>query len=330
MKKIISILLVLVMALSLAVTVSATEDPVEWSLSEDGKTLSDGTNEYTKYPLSYSESFFPDLAYVFEYAITDNDFTELDVIVPMKTGDIIALRDTYGWESEEIFVTEKGRSILDSFYGGSYSFARFYNDVVTFGGYADIPLDFLNELDRFSGETVELDVKEIGDWDYCTLYVYDSTDTMEHIHGEIYFNEDSYYYINYDALDNSYFDSDGFFSYRSGTVTALKLDSEKISVFNEATSNLEDRYTKYKKIGSDEVDEIFDMDVGILDEASAKVVFWVFSVITGFAIPLIFGILGIIFALSKKPGKNKKWLMLTATSVLWMAVSAAIIVIIII
>ncbi|MBE6563017.1 MAG: hypothetical protein E7660_04710 [Ruminococcaceae bacterium] len=330
MKRIISIVLALFMLASLAVTVSAQEAEPEWSLSEDGKTLADGTNEYMLYSAFSIENFSPEEAFVYEEAVTDKDFVYYDVTVPKSNNDIICLAESENWFYGSIYVTVEGKKSLDALCNSMYGYARICNYNVMFGGYGDIDVEFLMELDSFKGEVLEINVRELAELDTCSVYVYDSTDTIEHLHGDVYMDGDNYYYINYDALDNSYFDADGYFSYRSGTVAALKLNEDQVAVFNKVSSNLEDRYTEYDFSGSLDMDDIFSADVNFMNEKGAGVFFWIVSAIIGFAVPLAIGVLGIVFALSKKPGKNKKWLALPVLSLLWMLVFAAIIVVLII
>ena len=332
MKKIISIVLVILMTLSFAVPVSAQENiksAEEWELTDGGKKLCFGTNEYVIYPDFNAEHFLPEEAFVFEGAVTDDDLVEYDVVVPQSNNDIVCLAFTDNWLESSVYVTAEGKKTLDAFQDGMYGHARIYNYHVWNGGYGELELEFLAELDKFKGEVIDMNVNSLSEMDICPVYVYDITDTIEHHHGDIYIDGDVYYYVNYDALDNSYFDADGYFSYRKGTVSVLKLDSEAVSVLNEVSNDLEERFTEYEYSESNGFDFGFSSD-GIFSSETASVIFWVFSGIFGFAIPLAIGVLGIVLALSKKPGKNKRWLVLPVLSLLWMLVFTAIILVIII
>ncbi len=337
MKKLLSILLVILTVMTFAVSVAAQDDVLfsedtQWELSEDARTLTDGTREYTEYPIPYTDTFLPEEAYLLEYAIVSDDFVNYDITLSKSTGDIICLSPSDEWEMEAVYVTEAGKKTLDAFYDGMYGCARIYNydsGFSFFAGYAEISLDFVNELDSFEGEVVTVNVTELSELDICTLYVYDPTDTIEHLHGDIYIDDDAYYYINYDALDNSYFDSEGFFSFRSGTVNALKLDENAVEVLNKASANLESHYTQYDYSMSTGAEDYVEYN-GIMAESAALAAFWIINAIFGFIIPLVIGIIGIVLALSKKPGNNKRWLALTALSVLWMIVAAVIIMVVVI
>ncbi len=81
-------------------------------------------------------------------------------------------------------------------------------------------------------KTKTLDVSELFDAAYLRIYAYDETECIVHVHGAFYETEHGILYINEDVLDNSYFNADGEFSFRSvpgyeKTVTGALLSEEE-------------------------------------------------------------------------------------------------------
>lgn len=332
MKKILCVILSLVFALSLVTTVWAQEENL-WEVSSDGAVLYCEDREYYGYSIGGADVFNPESAYLYSDAIEINgEF--LDLCVPKGTSEIVSVGyHSFGvFSPEKYYVTEKGRELLDDLYDGSYSFVRLQNYNGFSAGLSDMSLELLERLDSFEGETEDLDVRELFEDECYNVLVYDATDTIEHTHAGIFKKNSDFYYVNFDALDNSYFDSMGYFSFREGTVTALKLDGElKKQVWSHVTS-AGARITEYEYADgySFEPDEYYGGAEYFGESSGAAIFFWVFVLIIGFAAPLAAGITGICLALSKKPGRNKRWLVLPILSVVWMLAAVLIIVVLII
>jgi hypothetical protein len=140
-------------------------------------------------------------------------------------------------------------------------------------------------------------------------------------YGAIYKLGADYYYLNYTKLNNGYFDSDGNFSYRNGTVALAKINGELFNQVEKRERNMTQHSyeTKYEE---DEIDVTFD-------KATAKVLFWIIFVIFGFLVPIAPLIVGFTFALSEKRGYPKHWYLVAFLSLAWMALSLILAIILI-
>lgn len=314
MKKTLSIILIFLLSVTLAVNVFGAEPA--WTLSKDETALSDGTYEYIKYPLSYADVYNPPEAYVYSANIV-LDGESHDVSKPMNAEHIVALGYHNTQYFYQVYVTAEGEKLLDEFFGGDYGFARIQNYNQMFGGVADISLDVLNALDTLDADSREFDVRVLEDAPQYELLVYDKSDSIEHIHGALYEIDGEHWYINYDALDNAYFDSGGYFSYRKGTVTANKVPYDQMEILEDAYTSVEERFTDYYYYDGTDFDEdnLFEW------EEAGIVYFWIIAVIVGFVFPLTCAVLGIVFASSKKPGNNKRWLTLTVVALFMLIVA---------
>lgn len=310
MKKLLSfIFAIAVFSLSLLpMTAFAVKE--DWEISSDGQILTNGSTVYQRYVLPGDTVYYPDgEVYLFEVEKDDEEYYYDYVAVTPDNKDVVGLH--YG---EEAFVTEKGKEILDSFKAGEYSYYLYSSgeDAVKDFTEADFSL-FIKEENK-----TEVDVSEI--WNYKIDYVrgFDRTGTFAHACGAVYELNDGYYYIHFDELDNSYFDAYGNFSYRRGMSPAYKLDEQAENFVITARASSKARVVEY--LYPEEEPFFYEED-----SLSATITFWVISGIFGLIIPLAPFILSIKFAHSKKSLHPKRWYLLTLCSVIWILVSAAIV-----
>lgn len=324
MKKTLIVILTVILTMTLAVSVFGTAPA--WSLSEDNEVLSNGVNEYRKYHFSSSYIYSPRDAYVYPADLEYNG-EKHDVSMPKSTEHIAVLGNEDYQYFYEFYVTEEGRKLLDEFLAGDYGFARIQDFYSVFGGAADISVDLVEELDNLNGEEKQYDVMDLQTEEAYQLLVYDKSDSVEHIHGMLYEINGEYWYINYDALDNTFFDASGYFSYRSGTVNAKKVPSDTVEGLKSACAVGEDRMTEYYYADGTKVRYGVENLFG--SETVSLVFFWVFVIIAGFVFPLACAVLGIVLASSKKTGNHKRWLTLTALALVMLIISFVIVLILI-
>ncbi len=310
MRKILSLIFVFVILSLCVLPVTAIAEENDWWISEDNLTVKNGNTVYTKYELSRDVDYLPSgkiLLYPLEHE--DSDYTYDYIAVPDNTTDIVCRHYT-----GEIYVTEKGREILKNF--ESYNFSSYY---LMFG---EVAIDIIEtDFDLFMKDEMltQLDVTKLADDNLLAVYGFDQTETVAHTIGEVYFFENDYYYIHYDALDNSYFDAYGNFSFRKGVVPAYKLDKTGVDMVINAQAS--DKYRTVEYIYTDE-NPFIEED----DKFSASLTFWTISIIVGFIIPMVPLVLSVVYANSTKAGKPKRWYLLTLTSVLWILTSVGIII----
>ena len=101
---------------------------------------------------------------------------------------------------------------------------------------SDLTPDTIARLNSLSeGRKIEVMCLS-GNVEYRIL-AYPENDILEYEYGARYYYDNDYYFINYSRLDNSYFDADGRFSYRSGSVEALLLDESAVAELETVTKN---------------------------------------------------------------------------------------------
>ena len=310
MKKCLSFLLTFIFLMFLTVfIVCFAQEPV-WVISDDAKAITNGQKVYTIYEMPAEIEFVPENE-IRLYRITDSSNENL-----YKYEYVAQINDNvaYMYNSDEVFVTEEGRRLFDSFIKGEYSYYLYHvnhNSVVDFS--ADRFEKFMDEENK-----TEIDVTTL--WNDEVFYVrgFDKTGCFAHKCGAVYQLEDSYYYIHYDSLDNTYFDAYGDFSFRKGLAPAYKLTGDNERFVKEAKNTNKSRFEEF--IYPEE--EVFTADE---DKAKALTSFIIIPVVFGFIIPIVPLILSIKFANSKKSINSKRWYWLTVFSALWIIVSLIIV-----
>ncbi len=316
MKKKIAILLVLLMLL-LPVTAAAAE--IQWQISEDELTLTYDGKEYHRYSLNPADLFMPDHIYVPEQSgIVKLGKDEFQVVQTDRTDEIVVLSEDMYWYGfySYVYATQEGAAILDRFSKGEYATLlisdTFHSEM------AELTKEQLATLDGLKPNKT-LDVTELAEVECYEIIGMDETGTMGHIHGAVYADTHSWYYINYDALDNSYFSSDGSFSFRSGTVDAVKLEDGAAHMIAVLMSKMTTR--------AEEIEYEHETDF-TMEDSDADAVFWTLTVILGVILPAVPLTFGLVYALKGKCLYPKRWFLLVTLSVAWMLVMGAIVLLI--
>ncbi len=297
------LLIVFTLLAILALSQIANAEATEWTVSDDMSSIVVDGQGYTLYdvPIYASDLPLPKATFVYE-----NYIYRYELRRNYEENGIFFLYNTY-FEEYQIYTNEDGKAILDEFFLGSFSSYKLYNDA--FGWASPLDLDFIKGLD--GNTTQKLNVKDLAKYSYYEILGFDKTATMAHIMGAIYFLETDYYYINYDSLDNSYFDADGNFSYRSGSVTAYKLSSDQIALTKECASYMS-KATEYKYEGSELSADGIGMNRGF-----AIAIFVIFTAVFGFIIPIAPMVFGIIRLCTKKSKNPKRWYLMITALGLW-------------
>lgn len=306
MKKL-SVFFVIVLVLLLPLTAFAEND---WIINNDG-TLYNGDIKYTKIQLAYSNDLV--LPNTFDvYKTTFDDYTIY--VQTLTTTDQFVTTGGYYSSQETYYATEEGLKTIERFNNGQFSkyLLVYLNSPSTTAGFNAA---HVKELDSLT-PTLTLLVSDLKDLFYYNVAGVDDTCTFSHIHGAIYESENCYYYINYDELDNSYFDSEGYFSYRKGQVKAVEVPDNLAREIDSALS-----HTNYKTFT---FNETYDAYHTANETFSTVTLFVVSTIILGYIIPAIPFTLSLIFARSKKALRPKRWYILTIVSSVWMLFSTII------
>ena len=182
-------------------------------------------------------------------------------------------------------------------------------------------LAFVADVYGVSAERRNRLIKEYAD--IFEITVHDQTETKAYQHGAIYIMPNGkYYYVCFEDLDNSYFDADGYFSYRMGSVPAYELDEKSRQNIDECIASMTPKL--HEKIFEEDLiaDNSYDYDYYDHLDPNFKfgsiVCFFAITIIVGIMIPAALIVLGIVFARSKKTNQAKCWYALSASAALWL------------
>ena len=299
-KKIFLALFTLVMALALCTAISA-DDITDWTLSEDGKTLIVGDEAYELYEgyLYPYAAFNPQTAFRYEnnlgytyYLKRNNEYNGI-MVVSYYSGYTTS-------SSDRFYVNDEGRAYLDSFIDKNFSSYKLHYS----GMLASTPASWINSLD--GGTIVEIDVRQLEHVSRFDVFGYDQSETFAHKVGAIYADMENYYYVNYDKLPNNYFDANGNFSYRQGTVKAYKLSITQASEMNEYIDSMQDTDIVYE---GDTLDG--------LGRGFSTVYFVIITAIFGFILPLAPVVIGTFRIITGKSKNPRRWYLLFISCGLW-------------
>lgn len=290
-------------------------DYVEWNLTTDGQTLTGGGNTYEYYG-TYNETEYEITRVLGAYYYENNawfDGSSYSVRSCEKNGDIFML-SAYEKPSR-LYVTPKGKKVLDAFFNGENLKYKIWTSRVEAAEFEGIVFELLQKKYQFGDNFQTLDVTELKHWNSYELTMHDELFFFTRAVGAIHIDYSGQaFFIDYESLGNQYFDADGNFSFRKGTVEALVVDQETLKYINETKSNAEYLDTDY---------EWEDSGIYYSEEEALSLtpVFYIGLIILGFVFPLPFFVCGLIFPHIKKFGKPKYWYIMSATSAAWILAS---------
>lgn len=322
MKRLLSIAVAVLLLVTAVVSVGAatTED---FMISNDGTQFCYNGEVYRHVTLPYSDVVEPyDMELITTKYQPDADGYEWDVEFyhnPEIEGLIVAVgyHDTYC----SVFVTEDGEALIDDYLNGKYSHWWLWtadHDTLYF---SELPDTLILALQASENETLTVDASELEALTSLDIIGLDASQTVRHTHGAIYVMDDGYYYLNYDALQNNMFSSDGYFSYRGGDVELIRLDDAEAAQIDTATGNKQAWDVNYGYSGNLELD-------WSLPEGASLVIFIVIATILGFVLPLVPLVLGLIVARSPKTKNPHGWYLLAGLAALWILCVAILLVLI--
>ena len=329
--KLTSLLFLLAILLS-AFAVSADEapeyEPVVWEMDENRTYLMGNGIRYERYYVNGAFYSAPETTFYF-YNTVSYKGEECGVYGNAAYPDIVSVQTEPGYST--VFVTAEGRRLLDDLKARVnciYYFEDYYGST-----YSLLEDGFLNRLDRqydTTSLTQSVEVGALGDADFYEITGHDATKSKAYQHGAVYLMENgSYYYVCFEDLDNSYFDADGFFSYRAGSVPAYALNTEEKAEVDRLIASMtpkEERYILEENVifGYTDLEgnptNSFDSILGG-DKVSASVMLVLITAFFGVLVPAGLLALGLIFANSKKTGKAKCWYAVAGGAALWILTS---------
>jgi len=227
-------------------------------------------------------------------------------------------------------VDEEGKEILDAFLARTDCI--YYLESLDNYNYTEIGENLVAALEAsYQNQGLPrkwVDVRELGEADILEITVHDRTETKAYQHGAVYIMPNgSYYYVCFETLDNRFFDADGFFSYRSGSVHVYELDKAMRTQIDEAVDAMAPQKTTilYERYVMDGTYDVYGNPIDETDSQDRRtdiVLFFVLTVFAGFLLPLAALIVGLALAHSKKTGRAKCWYALSICAVVWMLAAA--------
>ena len=281
------------------------DDYTMWEVSDDGKTLTDGVTTYTKYgelPLGMrvENEYF---AY-YNHVLSE---TYYRVYTSSPESGIRYLHD-YTLGITEYVSTKEDAEKLDSFLAGEVSGIRVID--YEYYNYFDADATFVAKLDGLNTDKINVPVRKLSSADCYDIVYFDSDDLLAYSHGAIYTYDGEFYYINYDRLDNSYFDNLGNFSFGRGTVDMYKLPEDLTATVSEKMEYADEYYENVTWEDSLAEDEEMSRE-----EAVSTIVFII--LVLGVAIPLVTLGIGLIILLKKKDKTDISTYILIGASLVW-------------
>ena len=340
MKKIFNLRSVIALILSvtalLAIAVmpisASVAPPVEWELSADDTTLTnDRGNTFTAYnlPAGYVTDFKLKYYFANEVDAKNTAWGTSSVVSYANDGKIIYLpnlQNQNGYTYESIFVDNEAKGYLDALVTGEAELLRIYSSKRFM--YADMSRDFLDGIaaSSESAEAMSYDVPLLSSQIRYDIFAYDVTDSIRGAYGAIYEIDGAYYFVDYRTLGNNYFDSDGNFSYRAGTIELIPLDKAASDAVDAMMSELTviERDSEYEDFGSSNYNPITGDD----QQTFEIVMFWIIFVIFGYLLPAVPLALGLIFYLKRKRENPIHWLIVACIGAAWILISLILTIII--
>lgn len=324
MKRLFALTLVLMLISCLSLSVFATEEPseteqdYEWVLSEDNQTLTWGDEVYTRYEIPENDWFRPYMFYEYNQTMDTGMYGTYYVdligqpVLEETEDDVVICADMaiiYDYMADDavilVFVNEYGEQILDAYMAGQYekydlSFGYGYNNKC-----APISENMVKTWNAATPD-LEIDVTTLKDASHYEILGYDQTLTLAHVIGAVYEIDGQYVYLHYDKLDNNHFDADGNLSFRSGTVPALRLNSQQTEVVDNAIEDAESFSVSMT------YEQTEPLEGGI---AMILMVLMLFPPMV--MLPCITLVLGVTLACIRSVPGRGRWLLVAILSLLW-------------
>ena len=324
-KPILFLLTLCLLSALLVPAVSATEDSpvpfVEWTVSENGLEISGDEKTYTFVAVErdYRAKIEPWIYNVYRY---ENKATvngkQYSVYAMHKGAEFLVLRSTPS--SYMLYATEAGKALIADLADGKpprYALCERRNKERNTNLDAATVTKLLQSVVQ---PARTYNVQDLNDLDSYTLYALDESGSACYIAGRFYkLSDEVYGYVNHLKLDNTHFDADGSFSYRSGSVEVTLLNrTDGKELLESAVRSIRHNAPEVVYEG----EEAYAVD-GEEERLFSHEAFLVMYVLLGFVLPVAPIAVGRALGLSKKRGTHY-WLILAGVGLLWALLALAL------
>ena len=296
------------------------DDWSQWTLSEDETNITYEGVAYDRYELPFNTWFRPKSLYVYEqdlgyYVNVARPILSEGHNDEILCQDVVLLYEYSGIDDlEAMYVSKEGKAIMDRFAQGEY--ARYE----LFTSYSSGKQISEKTVDRWNGadSNTSVDVTQLAGEARYEILGYDETLTVAHVVGAVFEVDETYLYIYYDVLENQYFNSDGSFSFRKGTVSALILDQEDASWVETAIEEANEGEDEWRQF-TYESEESEPLDpVG-----SMVIMLFLLSPLM-FVLPVILLVMSLVLSFVREiPGRGR-WRRIAILSASWLLLSLII------
>lgn len=318
--------LALLLTLSLVACGEKENDYKHFTANETLTTISDGTNTYSLRTLPQG----------FRIGVPMGETPVCCYKNPAATSDCHALYLYAHGEDSGIlytamtyFATDEAEAKLQTFFAGEYRFFALAHSSVIFDERVLIAAPQKNlivENYEASTDTLEMDVTTIEQDHWFPLIAKDDTLLFSTQIGALLTVGEDWYYVDFATLDNSHFNADGYFSFRSGTVTFKKLSGDAVTVVAAAAARTDDDISPVLHEGMTPEDL---QENNVLNSVISLTAFWVLFVLVGFVLPLSGFVTCLLLALRKK-AHARRWFVPFGIASAWLILSIVILILLLV
>ena len=315
---------VLLLTFSLAACGGKEDDYKHFTADETLTTVTDGTNTYTLHtlPRGYyrGEALGEEPVRSYNNPVEGVENMGLYLLAHGEESGILYADWTL--PAYAYFATDEAEAKLQTFFAGD---ARFY----ALDERVLIPAPQKNlivENYAASADTLDVDVTTIEQENWFPLVAKDETLLFSTQIGALLLVGEDWYYVDFAALDNSHFDADGYFSFRSGTVTFKKLSGDAVTVVAAAAARTDDDVSPVLPEGMT-LEDLQQTDE--LNSVISLAAFWVLFVLVGFVLPLGGFITCLLLALRKK-AHARRWFVPFGIASAWLILSIVILILLLV
>ncbi len=284
---------------------------VNWTLSLDCAVIEGNGKTYTKYEHTDVVIDADDI-YQYSGSISPSSGESYKIYAPMHDSEFIWIQRA---DKAEIYATQQGKEQIESFLRGEGEIFRISN-----GARQKSVID-ASSVSLMNGSTDmrDVDVRELREAERYEIIAYDLTDTLAYKYGAVFTYGGEYLFVRYSELPNNCFDADGNFSFRSGAVSMKVLSGEAVEEIKLASESMSYRTAAHH------YENISDATPAI-----PKAFFWMCCLFVGFILPLPLLGLGLIMPRLRFLSRPKSWYSLAVLAALWIVLSAALMVLLVI